>query len=323
MSTNPPEPQSARGVLMIRPAGFAGNPQTAASNAFQSAPAAVTLGVQQQALMEFESLVQALTQAGVDVCVFDDTPQPQKPDAVFADNWVSFHADATAVLYPMLPPNRRPERRTELLERLAATRGYRIDRVVDLSGHEEAGEYLEGSGSLVLDRPNRLAYVCLSPRTHLNALGDFAQQLDYQIVSFDAHDAQGVPIYHTNVMMCVGADFAVVCGESIVDEQRRAAVRKRLADTGHELVELTQAQMASFAGNMLALENQAGEPVIAMSSAAWSCLDAAQRARLERHGRIVAAPIPTIEHFGGGSVRCMLADIHLPRRNDWSAMRAV
>ncbi len=314
-SPRPPEPQSARAVMMIRPARFAANPQTAASNAFQArAPASADSDVRQQALLEFEALAQALADAGVEVCAFEDSPEPPKPDAVFADNWVSFHADGTAVLYPLLAPNRRAERRPELLERLSAMQGFRIDRVVDLSSHEAAGEYLEGNGSLVLDRVNHLAYACLSPRTHLNALGDFAQQLDYEVVSFDAFDGAGIPIYHTNVMMCLGAGFAVICSESIEDAQRRAAIHSILLDTQHEVIELSRAQILAFAGNMLALESGTGTPLIAMSSAAWACLERQQRRQLERHGSILATPIPTIEHFGGGSVRCMLADIHLPHR---------
>jgi hypothetical protein len=313
--TTAPEPQAARAVMMIRPASFAANPQTAASNAFQ-ARVGISSGseVQTQARTEFEGLAQALTHAGVDVRVFDDTHEPCKPDAVFTDNWVSFHADGSVVLYPMLARNRRLERRPELVERLAALGSFRITRVVDLSAHEVSEEYLEGCGSLVLDRTHRLAYACLSPRTHLSALGDFAQQLDYEVVSFDATDSGGVAIYHTNVMMCLGADFTVVCSESIRDEQSRTAVHRHLSDTGHELIDISLAQVGSFAGNMLPLESTSGTPLIAMSSAAWSCLGTRQRARLERHGQIVTSPIPTIEHFGGGSVRCMLADIHLPTR---------
>lgn len=314
-SAEPVEPQSARSVLMLRPAFFSGNPATAASNAFQVHDATVAnAAVHNEAEREFEALAQALLQAGVDVCVFDDTPQPHKPDAIFPNNWVSFHADGTVVLYPMLTENRRSERRTDLIERLAATHGFQVRRLIDLTAHERAGEFLEGTGSLVLDRVNRLAYAALSPRTQLDALGDFAQQLDYEIVSFEAHDAGGVAVYHTNVLMCVGPRFAVLCSETIRDEQRRAAVERILRETDHELIDISLAQMSRFAGNMLALENQAGAGVIAMSASAWASLQSGQRSRLERHGQILASPIPTIERFGGGSVRCMLAEIHLPRR---------
>ncbi len=312
-----PTPQSAlaRAVMMVRPAHFAGNPETAASNAFQARVTASTgREASHLALGEFEALVQALMFAGVEVCVFDDTPEPVKPDAVFADNWVSFHADGSAVLYPLLAENRRTERRVELLQRLTTDWSWRIARIVDLSGHELSGAYLEGSGSLVLDRVNRFAYACISPRTHLAVLGDFAQQLDYEPVTFEAVDGAGVPVYHTNVMMCLGADFAVLCTDSIRDDRSRQAVLRRLRETAHEVIEISLGQVAAFAGNMLALADRAGEPLIAMSSSAWSCLNGPQRARLERHGGIVTSPIPTIEHYGGGSVRCMLADIHLPRR---------
>jgi hypothetical protein len=310
-----PEPQAARAVMMIRPAAFAANPQTAASNAFQArGPASADGHVQTSALSEFEALAQALSGAGVEVCVFDDTPLPARPDAVFADNWVSFHADGTVVLYPLLAANRRSERRPELLQRLTEDGPWRIVRVVDLAGHEAAGAYLEGNGSLALDRSNRIAYACQSARTHPTALAEFARRLGYETVTFSATDPAGLAIYHTNVMMCVGSDFAVICAESIRDPRQCASVQRRLRDTGHEIIDISLAQVATFAGNMLALESRAGEPLIAMSAAAWSSLEARQCARLERHGRIVVSPIPTIERYGGGSVRCMLADIHLPRR---------
>jgi hypothetical protein len=300
---------------MIRPARFGANPGTLATNTFQARTVDEPLAtIRQRAAQEFDATVAALSNAGVEVCVVDDTAEPEKPDAIFPNNWVSFHADGTAVLYPMLASNRRPERRLDLLEQLTSRHGFRISRAVDLSEHETTGGYLEGTGSLVLDRVNRLAFASLSPRTQLDPLGDFAQRLDYDVVSFEAFDENGVAPYHTNVLMCIGAQFAVLCTASIADEARRGAVTRILENSGHELIEIDPHQMKAFAGNMLELEDRSGRKLIAMSESARRSLDAQQGQRLERHGTIVAVPIPTIEKYGGGSVRCMLAEIHLPHR---------
>lgn len=307
------EHQGARSVLMVRPASFGSNPDTLASNAFQrDMPGVQPQDLQRLVLNEFDSVAKALERAGVTVVAVDDSAQPPKPDAIFPNNWVSFHSDGTVVLYPMMAPSRRTERRTDILELLS--RRFHIKRTIDLSEHERMGAFLEGTGSLVLDREHRLAFTCLSPRTHLDALGDFAQQLDYEIVTFDAVDAAATPIYHTNVLMCIGERFAALCADSIADPQRRAAVVSILEDTGHEAVLLSHEQMNSFAGNMLELESGNGGKVIAMSTAALQALSADQRRRLESHGELIASAIPTIERCGGGSVRCMLAEIHLPTR---------
>lgn len=310
------EAQSAGAVLMVRPARFAFNPETAASNAFQSASAAPIDPVARSlALREFDNLASALLQTGVGVVLAEDTQSPVKPDAVFPNNWVSFHSDGTVVLYPMLAPNRRPERRDDVLRQVARDGGYRIRRTVDLSHRETSGKFLEGTGSLVLDRVNRIAYAGLSARTDLDVLGEFAQQLGYDVAAFEACDSQAMPLYHTNVLMGIGSRFAVVCGEAIAPAAHRAAVLARLRATGHEVMEISMSQMQQFAGNVLELAPAAGN-VIAMSESAWRSLDPPQRRLLERQGAIVACPIPTIERFGGGGVRCMLAEIHLPKRED-------
>jgi hypothetical protein len=317
---NPPvaparEPQSAGAVLMVRPARFAFNPQTAASNTFQS-PSQLQSGVsaaEKSALREFDGLAGKLVHAGVAVIAAEDTPSPVKPDAVFPNNWVSFHRDGTVVLYPMLAVNRRWERREELIQQVTRDGGFRITQTVDLSYREEQGKYLEGTGSLVLDRAERVAYAALSPRTDLDVLGEFAQQLDYDLVTFDAFDPGGKPVYHTNVLMAVGSRFAVLCGEAITDRGHRGAVTEKLRATGHEVLEISMSQMTRFAGNILELAPASGT-VIAMSTTAWNSLDPAQRRVLEGHGSVVAADIPVIEELGGGGVRCMLAEIHLPKR---------
>jgi len=307
--------QTAADVMMIRPVAFAGNPQTQASNSFQQRDAGtIEAANQAAALREFEALATALEAAGVGVHSFEDTLEPHTPDSIFPNNWVSFHADGSVVLYPMLAENRRLERRLDLLEALSAKHGFHVTRVIDLTRHEETGRYLEGTGSLVLDRLHRVAYACVSPRTNLDVLGDFAQQLDYDIVAFEAHDAGGAAIYHTNVLMSVGERFAAVCS-SAIREDEKAAVLQSLRATGRAVIDLSLEQMAAFAGNMLELSSTRTGSVVAMSARALEVMTPAQRQTLESQaGPIVAVPIPTIETLGGGSVRCMLAEVHLPKR---------
>ena len=308
----PSESQLASTVLMIRPAGFTGNPLTAASNRFQGQTTASPGEQQAVALQEFDGLVAALRDAGIEVIFVDDTEEPHTPDAIFPNNWISTHADGRVVLYPMEAENRRTERRMDVVEKLARDHGRLVSEVIDLSGHEAAGHYLEGTGSMVLDRANRVAYACLSSRTHFDPLGDFAQRLDYDVVAFDAVDQDGAPIYHTNVLMHVGERIAVVCDEAMPREEQRDAVLARLRDTGHAVIRLSYAQLYAFAGNMLELRNSDGERVLAMSQQAYDSLDDTQRAALGKDCRIVSAPIDNIEASAGGSVRCMLAEIHLP-----------
>jgi hypothetical protein len=306
----PPEAQCAAAVLMVRPAHFGSNPETAESNRFQHAGAGT--GESVAAAREFDTLAARLADAGVEVVVADDSPEPVKPDACFPNNWVSFHADGSVVLYPMLAPSRRAERRPEPVDEVERA-GFRVSRTIDLSPLERRGEFLEGTGSLVLDRPARTAYVCLSPRTTPAALAQFSSALGYRTVEFDALGPDGRPAYHTNVLMAVGEGVAVLCAEAISDEVRRAAVVAALAASGHEVIEIDVAEMGSFAGNLLMLRARDGGARVALSEAAWQGLAAQKRRRLERHGGIVATPIPTIEWLGGGSVRCMLAEIFLPR----------
>ncbi|HEX2495131.1 MAG TPA: arginine deiminase-related protein, partial [Steroidobacter sp.] len=197
---------------------------------------------------------------------------------------------------------------------LSAEHGFRISRVIDLTPHERAGKFLEGTGSLVLDRVNRIAYACISPRTDLDVLGDFAQQLDYEIVAFEAHDACGAAIYHTNVLMCVGSSFAAICSACIREDERQAVI-DALRSTQHTVIDLSLEQLSEFAGNMLELRTTAGAPLVAMSTRACDSLSPAQLRLIHAHaGEVITSPIPTIERFGGGSVRCMLAEVHLPKK---------
>lgn len=306
------ESQLTSTVLMIRPAGFESNPLTAASNRFQTRSAAPPEEQHALALREFDALVAALRDAGVEVIVIDDTREPHTPDAIFPNNWISTHADGRVVLYPMEAENRRTERRRDVVDHLTDTCGRQVSEIVDLSGHEAEGRYLEGTGSMVLDRVNRVAYACISTRTHLDPLGDFAQRMDYEVVAFDAEDSNGAAIYHTNVMMSIGDRLAIICAEAIPRSEQRAAVLARLRETGHAIVQLSYAQLHAFAGNMLQLRNAEGERVLAMSQQAYDSLTKEQIDVLADDARIVTAAIDTIESSAGGSVRCMLAEVHLP-----------
>jgi len=297
---------------MIRPARFESNPLTAQSNRFQGKTDLAPEGQQAAALREFDVLVSALRDAGIEVVVVDDTAEPHTPDSIFPNNWISLHADGRLVLYPMEAVNRRTERRTDIIERLHDELGLLVTEIVDLTAHEDSGHYLEGTGSMVLDRANRIAYACLSSRTQLDPLGDFAQRMNYKVVTFDAVDSDGVPIYHTNVLMNVGEKLAVLCDAAIPREDQRAAVLGQLHDTGHDVIRLSYAQLEAFAGNMLELRNAQGERVVAMSQQAFDSLNEEQIGKLRANGRIISVPIDTIEMSAGGSVRCMLAEVHLP-----------
>ena len=306
------ESQLASRVLMIRPARFETNPLTAESNRFQGKSDASPEAQQAAALREFDGLVDALRDAGIDVVVVEDTPEPHTPDSIFPNNWISLHADGRIVLYPMEAANRRTERRTDIIDHLNNNLGLLVTEVVDLTGHEDAGHYLEGTGSMVLDRANRIAYACLSSRTHLDPLGDFAQRMNYEVVAFDAVDSDGIPIYHTNVLMNIGEQLAVICDAAIRRQDQRKAVLGRLQDTGHDVIRLSYAQLEAFAGNMLELRNEQGQRIVAMSQQAFDSLNEEQLGKLRANGRIVSTPIDTIEKSAGGSVRCMLAEVHLP-----------
>ena len=304
------ESQASDAVLMVRPAAFGFNPETAATNVFA---AAVASECAQAARDEFDRASERLAAAGVEVLVLDDVPEPARPDAAFPNNWVSFHGDGTVVLYPMAAPTRRLERRAEDLLRLLDRHGFEVGQLIDLSEHEQAGRFLEGTGSMVFDRPARLAYAGIGPRTDADALADFAGRLDYSTVAFDVADAKGRPIYHTNVLLSLGTRFAVFCAEAVPPEQRPALLDS-IEASRRTIVEVDYAQMRSFACNIIELRGSAAEPLIAMSSAARASFRRDQLRLLESFGTIVEPAIPTIEAVGGGSLRCMIADIHLPRR---------
>lgn len=298
---------------MIRPASFGFDPETAESNEFQRDAGEDACLLQERAESEFDGSAGILREKGVNVFVVEDTLYPRKPDAIFPNNWVSFHEDGTVFLYPMLAKSRRAERRLEIIEGLRST--FEVDDLVDLSHRENEGQFLEGTGSMVLDRANRIAYASMSPRTDEYLFREVCERVGYQPVAFRSHGRSGREIYHTNVMLCIARGFAVVCLDSISDLDSQKAVAASVRDTGHELIDITFEQMADFAANMLALRpNEDGE-IVALSRRAHDALSGRQRNIIERHGELVPLEIPTIEAAGGGSVRCMIAEIFLKRKD--------
>lgn len=297
---------------MIRPASFGYNIETAASNSYQHFPEPREMAhIQDKARQEFDGLVASLTAAGIDLLVLEDSPEPLKTCAVFPNNWFSTHDDGRLVLYPMLSPNRRLERSDKAIK--AIQEQYLVKEILDLSYFEEQEHFLEGTGSLVLDRINKLAYACLSPRTHADALLYWAAQTGYELVPFKAVDAAGLPIYHTNVMMWIGRELAGVCLDSIPNKLERENVRQRLQQTGHQVVNLGQEQLNRFCGNMLEVENRQGKRFIVMSEAAHTALGTFQKQLIQEKTGIISAPLPTIEAIGGGSARCMIAEVVLEK----------
>ena len=312
-----PRAQCAGAVLMIRPAAFDYNPETAVTNSMQQRPGiGGTAAHNDLARAEFQHMVNALQSEGICVCAVDDTPQPSKPDAIFPNNWVSFHSDGTVVLYPMNAENRRTERRRDVMDAAAEQAGFKITRVLDLSHHEREGRCLEGTGSLVLDHANRVAYACVSPRTHPSVVAEWARALGYTPIVFRAMDRAGAPVYHTNVLMCVGERFVVVGTEAIAPNDREI-VLGQLRASGREIVEIGHDEIERFAGNMLELaswDEALGDcRVLVMSATARQGLKPEAFARLSAcTDTVLAVPVPTIEKLSGGSVRCMLAEIFLP-----------
>jgi hypothetical protein len=303
--------QSTNSVLMIRPSRFYPNPETAADNAFQRNADRDSDVLTLMARKEFDAAVQMLGTAGVNVHVFEDTAEPEKPDAVFPNNWISTHDDGRMVLFPMYSALRRRERRQDIVEELR--KHYRVTEVIDYSAFEDEGCYLEGTGSLVFDHLNKFAYVSLSNRSNPKVIQRFTDDFGYEPVTFASLGSNGQPIYHTNVMMCIGTAFAMVALDMIPNKAERQEVRARLEETGKEIVELSADQIANFAGNAIELHNRRGEKLLVLSSRAAGALTEEQRERLSRYAGLLQLELPTIER-GGGSARCIMATIHLPAR---------
>ena len=311
MTQTPAHAQSTNSVLMIRPSRFYPNPETAADNAFQRSADRDANALTMMARKEFDAAVQTLRAAGINVHVFEDTTEPEKPDAVFPNNWFSTHHDGRVALFPMYSALRRRERREDILQELR--RYYQITEVIDYSSFEDEGYCLEGTGSLVLDHLNKIAYVSLSNRSNPKMIQRFAQDFSYEPITFTSIGSNGQPIYHTNVMMCIGTGFAMVGLEMIPNEAERQKVRTRLENTRKEIVELTADQIGNFAGNAIELHSKNGEKLLVISARARRALTERQREKLSRYARFISLELPTIE-IGGGSARCMIATIHLPAR---------
>lgn len=295
-------------VLMIRPLAFGFNAETATNNAFQHKPVDEKSSlIAAEATKEFDKFSQLLQHEGIDVIVLNDSINPIKPDAVFPNNWISFHDNGTIVTYPMFSPLRRNERREDLISQIAGR--FRFRDWIHLEDAENKHQYLEGTGSMVLDRVAKIAYACISERTDKEILSNWCERMGYTAHTFYA-ESNGKPIYHTNVMMAIASDIAVVCLECLPDPKERIALRDSLSED-HHVVEITDAQVQSFAGNMLALKNNRGEELMVMSSRALQSLTDDQRDAIEEYCRIISSPINTIEDVGGGSARCMIAEIFL------------
>jgi hypothetical protein len=302
--------QSTGSVLMIRPGRFYPNPETAIDNAFQRDANCGSDGLTLVARKEFDAAVQTLRAAGVNVHVFEDTAEPEKPDAVFPNNWISTHHDGRIALFPMYSALRRRERRQDIVDELR--KHYRVTEVIDYSAFEDEGCCLEGTGSLVFDHLNKIAYVSLSNRSNPKVIQRFVDDFSYEPVTFTSIGSNGRPIYHTNVMMCIGTGFAMVGLEMIPNKVERQRVRARLEKTEKEIVELAADQIANFTANAIELHNKVGEKLLVLSSRAARALTEEQRETLTRYAPLVPLELPTIE-LGGGSARCMTATIHLPR----------
>lgn len=297
---------------MVRPAAFGFNEETAANNYFQTNPGIGKEVLQQKALAEFDNMVQLLRNEEVDVLVIDDTKEPPKPDALFPNNWLSTSPNGTVSVFPMYAPNRRAEKRDDILQQLA--RHFVVKDVQDWSEYEAEGRFLEGTGSMVIDHDNKMIYAAVSERTNLSVLEKYAATNNYQAIVFLATDKNGQPVYHTNVMMALGPAFCVLCEEAIEEEWELIAVRQLLESTGHTIIAITREQMHAFAGNMLEVKNKNGENILVLSQSAFNSLRTEQKEMLETYAKLLPVAVPVIEQVEGGSVRCMMAEIFLEKR---------
>ncbi len=295
-------------ILMIRPVNFDYNKETAVNNSFQIQ--SIKENVQIQALKEFNDFAEVLTNKGINVFVVNDTPEPHTPDSIFPNNWISFHKEGIVVLYPMFAHNRRMERKQHVMD--AISKHFVVKHTIDFSSFEEQGKFLEGTGSMVLDREKMVAYACLSPRTDRELFKQFCKEMHYHPVLFTATDKDGRQIYHTNVMMCVADQYVIICLEAITNEEENNYVITTIHNSAKTIIPISLEQMNKFAGNMLQLRNEKGESLLVMSSQAYDSLSADQREQLESFNEIIHSPLNTIETNGGGSARCMMAEIFLP-----------
>jgi len=306
--------QTTSNILMIRPANFGFNEQTAANNSFQSKDESLTAQqIKENAIAEFDSFVQKMRNEGINVIVVEDTVEPIKPDAVFPNNWISFHENGSVLTYPMYAPLRRKERREDVLEMLK--NDFQVFGTYKFEEFEKEDIFLEGTGSMILDRVNKIVYACLSPRTDSELLNAFCDLMQYESAVFTSVDGNGEDIYHTNVMMAVGEDFVVICLDTIRDEDEKKKVLSFFEKTKKEVIEISYEQMLSFAGNMLQVRNTSGDTYLIMSSQAFESLNKNQIEKIQQKTKILHSSIKTIETFGGGSARCMMAEVFLPKKN--------
>ena len=299
-------------ILMIRPAAFGYNPETADNNFFQSKPSLSSKELQQAALNEFDNMIKLLKENHIDVIVFDDTPDPVKPDAIFPNNWLSTSPQGIISVYPMFAPSRRLEKRDDILKWL--NENYIVNGLQDWSEYEVEGRFLEGTGSMVIDHDNELIYAAISERTNMAVLEKYAATNKYQAIVFLATDNNGQPVYHTNVVMTLGDAFAILCEEAIDEEWELIAVRQLLESTGRTIIPISREQMHCFAGNIQQVLNTKGEKFLLLSETAFNSLRKEQKQMLEAYAHLLPISIPTIEKVEGGSVRCMIAEIFLERR---------
>lgn len=307
--------QTSNTILMIQPVAFGFNEQTALNNYFQKKDSASESTIQEQALSEFNTMVEKIRSKGVNVIVFEDTPETHTPDSIFPNNWISFHDNGYLGLYPMCAENRRLERRVDILHQMVSN-GYQIFEILDYTTSEKENKFLEGTGSMILDRENMVAYAALSERTDKGLFIRFCEDFGFTPIHFHANQTVGnerLPIYHTNVMMCIADKYVVVCLNSIDDLEERKIVTDSFGKYNKEIVEISEEQMHQFAGNMLQVENNDGEKFLVMSQSAYNSLTSDQIRRLSSYNEIVTVSIPTIEKYGGGSARCMMAEVFLPK----------
>lgn len=308
--------QTTSHLLMVRPAQFGFNAETAENNAFQSRDQRLSPSeMREKAIEEFDQFVAQLRAVGVNVLVAEDSTEPAKPDAVFPNNWVSFHQEGHIVTYPMFAPTRRLERSEAVLQTVLEAGFQQTGSRWHLEQEEANNRFLEGTGSIIFDHPHRLAYACLSPRTDAALLDQLCDLLGYKAVVFHSVDAHGQAVYHTNVMMALGETFVVICLESVPDPEEKAKLLALFNETGKEVVPISLEQMNAFAGNMLQVRNQEGKTYLIMSETAYQSLSPAQIEQLRSHTELLHSQLNTIETYGGGSARCMLAEIYLPKKN--------
>ncbi|GJM61002.1 citrulline utilization hydrolase CtlX [Persicobacter diffluens] len=306
--------QTAHTVMMVRPVRFGFNVETAESNAFQHSETQLTPAeIQQKALAEFDEFVEKLQANGIEVMVVEDTEQPHTPDSIFPNNWISFHEDGKVVLYPMLANNRRQERRTDVIGRLQSEFGFKVREVLDITNYENQDIILEGTGSIIFDYPHQLAYATRSSRTEEKLFRQLCDRLGFKPVLCDAVDKDGMDIYHTNVVMAIGDQFAVICTDALKPDEEKKAFIASLENTGHEIVDISFDQLYAFAGNMIQVENKEGKTFLLMSQTSFDSLTDVQKNQLKQYTSLLPMNVHTIEQFGGGSVRCMVAGVHLPK----------